>query len=455
MSLCKDFLWGVATSSYQIEGAAFEDGKGLSIWDTMCQKPGVIWKGQSGAVASDHYHRYREDVALMAQMGLRAYRFSVSWPRILPAGTGAINDRGLAFYDRLIDELLAHNIKPYLTLYHWDLPQDLYCQGGWLNPESPRWFADYAKVLVDKFSDRVQHWITFNEPQSFIGLGYMKGEHAPGERHSVGEFLQVSHHVLLAHGRAVQTIREHAKRPCQIGYAPVGVVKMPAANTPANIDLARRETFAVKMRNWENNTWWMDPVYLGHYPEDGLALFGKDVPHYTDRDMEIISQPLDNFCINIYNGREIQTNDHGQTVDAPRNPGYPRTTFGWGVTPECMYWGMKFFYERYRKPIMVMENGMSNIDWVALDGRVHDPQRMDFLCRYLRELRRAVQEGVDVRGYFVWTLLDNFEWVEGYSKRFGLIHVDFETQVRTLKDSAYWYKKVIATNGDYLSEHQD
>ena len=454
MSFGDDFLWGAATSSYQIEGGAYEDGKGLSVWDVMCERPDAIADGSSGAVACDHYHRSKEDVVLMSQVGLKAYRFSISWPRVLPDGIGRINPKGLEFYDRLVDELLGHGIRPFVTLFHWDYPYALYQKGGWLNGESSNWFAEYARVVVDALSDRVRDWMTINETQSFIGLGHQRGLHAPGLKLSHKEWLQVSHNVLLAHGKAVQVIRSHAKCPARIGYAPVGVVKVPVTDSPADIEAARAAMFAITEKNCENNTWWMDPVFLGKYPEDGLNVFGKDVPHYTDEDMRVISQPLDDFCINIYNGREVRAGADGKAEKWPRPPGYWRTNFGWSVVPQCLYWGPKFFQERYKLPVLITENGMANVDWKSLDGQVHDPQRIDFLQRYLLELQRAVQDGVEVRGYFQWSFMDNFEWADGFTRRFGLTHVDFETQERTLKDSARWYAEVIRTNGRALHEAQ-
>jgi beta-glucosidase len=452
ISFGDDFLWGAATSSYQIEGGAREDGKGLSIWDVQCDRPEAIADGSSGEVACDHYHRYKEDVALMGQLGLKAYRFSISWPRVLPEGVGRINSKGLEFYDRLVDELMGRNIRPFVTLFHWDYPYALYQKGGWLNGDSSNWFAEYARVVVKALSDRVSDWMTINETQSFIGLGHQRGIHAPGLKLSHKEWLQVSHNVLLAHGKAVQVIRSHAKGPARIGYAPVGVVKVPVTDKPADIEAAREAMFSITEKNCENNTWWMDPVFLGKYPEDGLKVFGRDVPHYTDADMRTISEPLDDFCINIYNGREVRVGADGKAEKWPRPPGYWRTNFGWSVVPQCLYWGPKFFHERYKLPVLITENGMANVDWKSLDGRVHDPQRIDFLQRYLLELQRAVQDGVEVRGYFQWSFMDNFEWADGFTRRFGLVHVDFATQERTLKDSARWYAEVIRTNGRALHE---
>jgi beta-glucosidase len=448
----KGFVWGAASSAYQVEGAIDADGRAPSVWDMFCQKDGAVWNGQSGAVSCDHYHRYKDDVRLMQQIALQAYRFSIAWPRVLPNGVGKINPKGLAFYDRLVDELLAAGITPWITLFHWDMPYALYCRGGWLNPDSSDWFAEYTRAVVRKLSDRVQHWITLNEPQCFIALGHQDGKHAPGDKLGFREVLLVGHNALLAHGKAAQTIRAHAELRPQVGYAPFGALVAPASNRAADIRAARREMFSVNAKNCWNNAWWMDSIFKGHYPEDGLRLFGKDAPKFTPRDMATISQPVDFFGINIYTGALVRAGKSGKPERVPYPVGHAQTAFHWPVVPDCMYWGAKFYWERYRCPIYVTENGLSNLDWVSLDGRIHDPQRIDFTRRYLLALERAIQDGVDVRGYFHWSILDNFEWAEGFKERFGLIHVDYLTQKRTLKDSAHWYKQVITTNGKYLRE---
>jgi len=451
MSFPKDFIWGVSAASYQIEGAAHEEGRGLSVWDMFCRKPGAVWNGHSGDVACDHYHRYKEDVSLMKSLGVKAYRLSIAWPRILPTGTGTVNTKGLDFYDKLINELLSAGITPYVTLFHWDYPYELYCQGGWLNRCSPDWFTEYTQVVVDKLSDRVQHWMTLNEPQCFIGLGLYEGRHAPGDKLGVSEILRAAHHVLLAHGKSVQVIRARAKTPSQVGYAPVGVTKMPATDSPADVEAARQAMFSIKDDGvtW-NNTWWMDPIFLGHYPEDGLQFYGKQVPTIRPGDLETIHQPLDFFGVNIYQGVFVRAGQAGQPEIAPFPVGAEQTAYDWAITPSALYWGPRFFHERYKLPIVVTENGLSSTDWVSLDGHVHDPQRIDFLSRYLLELQRAIQDGVDVRGYFQWSIMDNFEWGDGYRERFGLVFVDYQTQKRTPKDSAYWYRDLIAANGNGL-----
>ncbi len=452
MGFRKDFVWGAAAASYQIEGAAFEDGKGLSVWDMMCRKEGAIWQKDDGFTACDHVHRYAEDVGIMKQIGLHAYRLSISWPRVMPAGTGAVNAKGLDFYQRLIDALLEAGVQPWVTLFHWDFPYDLYGRGGWLNPDSPKWFEDYTHVVAAALGDRVKHWMTLNEPQCFIGLGHKEGRHAPGDKLGFREVLRAGHHALLAHGRAVQAIRQHVP-DSQIGYAPVGMVHYPAEDTPACADACRRSMFRVTANSCWNNTWWMDPVFLGGYPEQGLETFGDAAPAFTDEEMKTIHQPVDFFGVNVYSGQPMKVGPGGEAVPASHGIGPDLTAFRWNVTPECLYWGPKLFQERYGNPVVITENGLSSMDWVALDGKVHDPMRIDFLRRYLLQLERAADDGVDIRGYFQWSILDNFEWAEGYKERFGLVYVDYNTQERILKDSAHWYAEVIQSNGERL--HRD
>jgi beta-glucosidase len=447
----KDFAWGAATSAHQIEGALNEDGRGASVWDAFCKKPGAIWRGQSAEMACDHYHRYRDDVGLMKSMGLRAYRFSISWTRVLPDGTGKVNEAGLAFYQRLVDELLRAGITPYLTLHHWDFPLALHERGGWMNRDSADWFAQYATVLTRALSDRVTHWLTINEPQDLIGSGYITGVHAPGEKLPLGAALCAGHNALRAHGKSVQAIRANAKRAVRIGFPPVGVHAIPATDSEADIAAARRATFSAGRDTW-NSAWWMDPVFLGRYPEDGLAALGSDAPEVQSGDMETIRQPLE-FCgINVYAGRVVRAGADGAPEPVPPAVGEPLTAFDWPVTPPALYWAPRWFHERYKLPILITENGLTCRDWISLDGGVHDAQRIDFVARYLRELHRAIAEGVPVQGYFHWTLLDNFEWAQGYKHRFGLVFVDFPTQRRILKDSARWYARLIASNGKTLAE---
>lgn len=457
MSFPEQFTWGVAAAAYQIEGAANEDGKGPSVWDMFCRQPGKVLDGHTGDVACDHYHRYREDVGIMKDLGVAAYRFSISWPRVIPDGKGAVNARGLDFYDRLVDELLAAGIKPWATLFHWDYPHALFCRGGWLNRDSADWFADYTRVVVDRLSDRVGHWMTLNEPQCFIGFGHALGTNAPGLKLGLAECLRAGHHVLLAHGKAVQVLRTHAVRPALVGWAPVGVVSLPLPGAgESDIQAARRSMFSVAggdacnmgmPANLWSNTWWGDPVVFGRYPEDGIEAAGAAMPEIHPGDMETIAQPIDFYGANIYSGTHYGAGVGGEPVRVPHAANTPLSAFKWPVVPESLRWGPYFLHQRYQLPVVVTENGISLADWVSLDGKVHDPQRIDFLQRYLDSLRCAIADGADVRGYFQWSIMDNFEWAEGYKQRFGLVHVDYESQQRTPKDSAFWYRDFIARNG--------
>lgn len=446
MGFKKDFVWGAATASYQIEGAWNEDGKGLSIWDVFSHEPNKICEGHTGDVACDHYHRYKQDVKLMKQLGIKAYRFSISWPRLIPNGVGKLNPKGVGFYSNLIDELLENGIEPYITLFHWDYPYELYKKGGWLNDDSVNWFADYAARVAELFSDRVKNFITFNEPQCFIGESYLGAAHAPGLRVSYKDVFQMCHNVLKAHGAAVIALRKNAKQPIKIGYAPTGTVCYPSSENEADIEAARKNMFKCNYINngvmW-NISWWSDPVILGKYPQDGLELYKEYLPEITDEDMKLINQPIDFFGSNIYNGEEVKSDSNGNPVIVARKIGHGKTAIQWTVTPESLRWGPRFYYERYKLPFFITENGMSAHDVVSLDGKVHDPNRIDFLNRYLIELEKATDDGVDIGGYFQWSFMDNFEWAKGYTERFGLVYVDYETQQRIPKDSAYWYKNWI------------
>ncbi len=453
MGFAKDFLWGAATASYQIEGAACEDGRGPSIWDTFSHSPGRVKNGHTGDAACDHYHRFKEDVMLMKEIGLNAYRFSVSWSRVLPAGVGAVNEKGLDFYDRLVDELLAAGIQPCATLYHWDLPQALYDRGGWKNPDMQMWFADYAERMGRCLGDRVPCWMTFNEILCFLCVGHVEGRHAPGEQVGPATALRMLKNIQLSHGRAVQALRRVLPAGAQIGLAHVGGYAGPASNTPEDVEAARRRMFdeIVPHNNYAtgSNALQLDPIYLGRPAAWAQSYYGDDHPDYSDDDLRLISQPLDFLGLNFYSGETVSAGDNGRTVRHPEKA-VGRTAFGWPVTPDAFYWGVRFMHERYGKPILITENGMSCNDWVGLDGCVHDGARIDFLHRYLLALRRAADEGIPLLGYMQWSLMDNFEWAEGYSQRFGLIHIDYETQKRTLKDSARWYRDLIAAHGGNL-----
>ena len=451
MGFAKDFVWGAATSSYQIEGTGRDSGKGQNIWDVFTKEPGRVYEGHTGDIACDHYHRFREDVAYMKELGLKGYRFSIDWSRVLPEGTGKVNEKGIDFYNALIDELLEQGIEPYITLYHWELPYEIYKRGGWMNPEIVEWFGQYARLVAERFSDRVKYFFTLNEPQCFVGLGFLQGCHAPGVKAPLRDTFEMAHNALKAHGRAVQMLRAYGKQNVQIGYAPTSGMCYPEKETPKDIEAARKALFALPddLSNWTwNVSWWSDPVILGKYPEEGMKKYEKYLPVITDEDMKLISQPIDFYGQNIYYGRCIRMGTDGRPEEVRRPAGFPKTATNWPVTPEALYWGPKFLYERYRKPIYITENGMACHDTVSQDGKVHDPNRIDFLARYLKNLKRAAEE-IDIRGYFQWSLMDNFEWDKGYAERFGIIYVDFETQERIWKDSAYWYRDLIRRNGDF------
>jgi len=451
MSFKKDFIWGSATASYQIEGAAYEDGKGLSIWDVFCKEPGNVFGNHSGDVACDHYHKYKEDVQLMKELGIKAYRFSLSWPRIMPDGTGAINEKGIEFYSNLIDELIAAGITPYITLFHWDYPYALHKRGAWMNPDSSDWFADYAKVVAERFGDRVKHFFTINEPQCFIGLAFHEREMAPKYKSTRRDVLQMIHNVLLGHGKAVKVLRDNVA-DCKVGYAPTGGTCYPVSDDKADIEAAYQEMyrFSIDKTWWMGIPWWSDPIFFGKYPEEGIQAFGEEMCTIAPGDMEIISQPLDFYGHNIYQSAPVRADGKGGAEVLPHKVGMPRTSINWPITPRGMYWAATFLYERYKLPVIITENGMACHDVVSVDGKVHDPNRIDYTQRYLRELKRASEDGAEVDGYFYWSVMDNFEWAKGYNERFGLIYVDYETLERTPKDSFYWYAEVIKQNGENL-----
>jgi len=446
MPFPKDFIWGVAAASYQVEGAWNEDGKGPSIWDTYTHTPqSPVHNNENGDTACDHYHRMKEDVALMAEMGIKAYRFSVSWARVLPDGTGKINEKGLAFYSALVDELLKYKIEPMLTIYHWDMPQALFDRGGWLNPDIVTWFKEYTKILVDALSDRVKYWFTINEPQIFIGLGFQLGAHAPFLKLSDRDIMVMTKNVLLAHGTAVRTIRENAKLTPKISFAVTGPCVEPENDSEEAIEEARKKTFGIDGPMYVfSNAWWAEPIFFGKFPDGTMERFGSFFPSISEEEWSIITSPLDFYGCNIYNsvGQDPRPADGNV-----KNCGKAITAAHWLVTPDVLYWSPKFFYERYKLPVMITENGCASCDTKHLDGKVHDPQRIDYTTRYLRSYEHAANEGVPLVGYIHWSFMDNFEWAEGFDLRFGLVYVDYQTQERTIKDSGLWYRDVIASNG--------
>lgn len=448
-----DFVWGVASSAYQVEGRDPEDGCGKNIWDTFAEE-GRILDGKDAYTACDHMHRYKEDYKLMKLLGIKAYRFSMSWARILPEGTGKVNEKAIVMYRDMILSMKENGIEPYITMYHWEFPQALQDKGGWLNEDVIQWFGEYAKVVAENFSDICEYFITLNEPECFVGLGHLSGVHAPGLKLPYKDVFKIAHNALRAHGQAVINLRKYASRPIKVGYAPTCGMAYPATDSPEDIEAARKTLFGFHqpMDNWTwNVAWFNDPVFLGRYPEEGLKKFAEYLPEITDEDMKLISQPLDFMGQNIYNGYMMRQGEDGEPEYVDREAGAAKTAAGWPVTPECFYYGVKFLYERYHLPLYITENGMSCHDDVSLDGRVHDPNRQNFLDLYISALQRANDDGADVRGYFLWTFLDNFEWDKGYTERFGIVYVDFKTQKRIVKDSAFWYQKIIESNGRELT----
>lgn len=440
MSFTKDFVWGAATASYQIEGAWNEDGKGLNIWDDFTHQEGRISDKSTGDIACDHYHKYKEDVKLMSDLGLKAYRFSVSWSRIFPNGTGAVNKKGLEFYSNLVDELKKYNITPFVTLYHWDLPYALHLKGGWLNPESSDRFETYAKTVVEMFGDRVKNYITFNEPSVFMGCGYLEGSHAPGIKAGNRDLLQIGHNIHVAHGKAVRQIR--ALNPA----AKVGITLATQPQIPLDRKDEQKAYDAYFYTGLNGFLWnvayWMDPITSGKYPETLVKESGDLFPECTKEDMALINQKIDFLGLNIYEAKYFGN------YERPR--GTAHTEVKWDVYPEALKWGIKENFKRYGLPVYITENGLSCHDWISLDGKVHDPNRIDFLHRYLKGMKEAAEEGCKVAGYFQWSFMDNFEWASGYNPRFGMVFCDYESLKRIPKDSAYWYKNVILTNGEEL-----
>lgn len=452
----EDFVWGVASSAYQVEGTDPSDGRGKNVWDTFAEE-GRVFANQNADISCDHMHHYKEDYALMRNLGIKAYRFSMSWARILPEGTGRVNEKAIAMYRDMILEMKKNGITPYITLFHWEFPQALQDKGGWQNPQVVEWFGEYARVVAENFSDLCEYFITINEPQCVVGLGHLSGVHAPGQKLSVKETFQVAHNLLKAHGQAVIELRKHAKQKIYIGYAPTGGVAYPYTDSPEDIEAAKKVYFGFynPMDNWTwNISWFSDPVFLGGYPKEGLEKFKEYLPEITKEDMELIHQPLDFMGQNIYNGYYVRAGADGEPEFVEREPGFPKTGTDWPVTPKAFYYAIKFLTERYKLPLYITENGMGCHDNIAPDGRVHDNDRITFLDAYISCMQQAVDEGADVRGYFLWTFLDNFEWADGYKQRFGIVYVDYKNQRRIVKDSAFWYQNMIESGGKTLSVNQ-
>lgn len=443
----QNFIWGTATASYQVEGAVHEDGRGPSIWDTFAHTPGKTYQGQTADVADDFYHRYKEDIALMRHLGVRGFRFSIAWPRIFPQGTGTPNPKGLDFYKRLTDALLAANIQPFCTLFHWDLPQALEDQnGGWTSRATAQAFADYVHYTAGQLSDRISHWMTINEFGSYIDAGYGTGESAPGRRLSRKELMQTRHNAIYAHGLAVQAVRAAATRPVQVGLAEDITGVMPAIEDAAHIRAAE-----IGLR--EENAWHVTAIFEGRYTDHYLQSLGPDAPVFTAEEMKTISTPIDFLGINIYTTREAIPSDAApgyQMVERPAT--YPHAASDWlYFNPQAVYWSPRLVSQIWGvKTIYITENGYSSDDVLRPDvgdsGRVLDSDRVLYLRNYLAQMQRGIAEGVPIHGYFLWSLLDNYEWASGYSKRFGITYVDFETQKRVPKMSFDFYKEVIRSN---------
>jgi beta-glucosidase len=442
------FAWGTATASYQIEGAVSEGGRGPSIWDTFSHTPGAVLNGETGDVADDHYHRYRDDVALLADLGATHYRFSLAWPRLQPDGRGGLNPKGLDFYRRLLDELQGRGIEPWVTLYHWDLPQVLEDKGGWPARDTAERFAEYAALVHDSLHDRIRFWTTLNEPWCSAFLGYASGHHAPGRREPAAA-LAAAHHLMLGHGLAIEAMRG------QDGASSLGITLNlypvePATDAPADVDAARRVDAI-------SNRIFLDPLLRGRYPDDlpGDVASVSDMGYVRDGDEKIMSAPLDVLGVNYYSRNVVRATGTGRASSGRASAwvgsedveqvarGLPTTEMGWEIDPQGLYDVLERVHREYGPiPLYVTENGAAFADEPGPDGTVADPRRVEYLDSHFRVARRAVDDGIDLRGYFVWTLMDNFEWAWGFSKRFGLIHVDYATQRRTPKDSARWFAEV-------------
>ncbi len=442
-----DFLWGAATSAYQIEGAIHEDGRAPSAWDRFAVRPGATYLGQTGEIAADHYHRMEADVALMADLNLSAYRFSLSWPRILPQGTGTVNERGLDFYDRLVDALLARNIRPLATLYHWDLPLTLQDRGGWLVRDTAYAFADYAEVVTRRLGDRVDWWITHNEPWCSAYLGYALGIHAPGLRDKQLA-VEAGHHILLSHGLAVPRMRAHLSSQAQVGIALDFYPVYAADDRPETL-------LAVKQVDTFRNRWFLDPVLRGEYPDGLFSNMGVVPPPIHTDDLSIISVPIDFLGVNYYTRKLVQGPiDSASSNSIPADsyedianiPGASYTEMGWEIFPAGLANILTRIHNEYApKSLVVTESGAAFDDQWDGNHNVHDQQRVEYLQRHIQTVAEVLRQGVPIKGYVVWSFLDNFEWSEGYRKRFGLVYVDYPSQTRIIKDSGHWYASFLAS----------
>lgn len=438
----KNFVWGFAAAAPQIEGAAFTDGKGPSIWDTFARQPGKVKNGDNLDVACDHYHLYKKDFALMAKLGAKHYRLSLAWPRVFPTGRGAVNRKGVDFYQRLIDSMLSHGLTPWVTMFHWDLPQALEDDfGGWRDRRTADAFATYADTIVKAYGDRVKHWITLNEIICFTHMGYGNGQKAPGLRLPEQVVNQTYHTALLAHGHGVRAVREYGGKGAQVGITDNSTGTIPLSETPADIEAARRVFIS-------NNTRVLEPIFRGRYEPAYLRAAGANAPKVEPGDLEHISRPTDFLGLNVYWADFVRAGKGGKPEQVPFPASYPAADASWlRHTPQALYWTPRFVAEIYGvKSIYITENGAGYKDPDTVHGEVSDLHRRDYLRNYLRELQRATRDGVPVKGYFLWSFMDNYEWEDGYDMRFGVVHCDFKTLKRTPKLSARWYSKVMAAN---------
>ena len=430
------FTWGAATAAYQIEGAANEDGRGESVWDRFSATPGKVRNGDSGAVACDFYHRYHDDIALMRELGIDAFRFSIAWPRVLPEGRGRVNQAGLDFYDRLVDELLGNGIAPFVTLFHWDTPQAIEDAGGWPARATVDAFSEYVEAVSGRLGDRVGHWITHNEPWVVAWVGHGWGHHAPG-RESDSDALATAHHLLLSHGRAVEILRRNSPNS-QVGITLNLDNPYAASSSPEDVA-------ATRWVDGLHNRWFLDPLYRGHYPEDMAEAWAEIMPEVREGDLETISAPIDFLGVNNYTSPLVAADDSGGRSQIVRRNDIDRTDMGWEVVPDGLQDLLLRLHREYEPPaIYITENGAAYSDVRGHDGSVRDPERQSYLEKYLAGAARATSQGVPLRGYFAWSLLDNFEWAWGYWKRFGLIYIDYATLERVPKGSFYWYRDFIA-----------
>lgn len=447
MSFRNNFVWGAATSAIQIEGFPTADGGGESVWDAFCRKEGCVAFGDDPSIACDSYHRFPEDIGVLKAMGLKHYRFSTSWARLDPNGDGHWNEKGLAYYDALVDLCLENGITPWLTLHHWEMPLALAEKGDWSNRETAVHFGEFAGMMAAHFKGRVKHFFTLNEPNCVLGLGYWRGIHAPGKTLGNKDLFVIWKNMALAHGYAARAIRD-ASPEAIVGLVSTGRLCYP--ETEADTETARRETFRLYDDDWTfTHNIVLDPAMFGRLDTTPGTELHTLAAGISDEDWAIMHCEPDVIGLNMYNGHEISTSPDGSAVYKERYAGFPRTSLKWPVTPEIFSDSLVYLYERYKKPLYISECGLSCHDWISLDGKVHDPNRIDFLHRYLKALKDGADKA-DVRGFFQWSLLDNFEWHSGYAERFGLVYTDYPTGTRILKDSAYWYAQTAASNGDYL-----